>query len=80
MRNAPLIVRAQFDAVVSSVPVKPVMSMLAIVVAAASEVVPVGLASKMALFEATGVHAQEAPPDELAQLAPAFHAAPAPIR
>jgi hypothetical protein len=75
-----LIVRGQFDAVVSSVPVKPVMSMLATVVAAASEVVPVGVASKKTLFEAMGVHPQAAPPGELDQLAPAFHAPPAPIR
>src|SRR2546425_11796269 len=37
MANAPLIVRDQLDAVVSSAPVKPVMSMPAIVVAAARE-------------------------------------------
>jgi hypothetical protein len=75
-----LIVKAQFDAVVSSVPVKPVMSMLAIVVAAASEVVPVGVALKMALFEAIGVHPQEAPADELDQLAPAFQVPLVPMR
>src|SRR5438094_72964 len=40
MANGPLMVRGQLDAVVSSVPVKPVMSMLAIVVAAARVVVP----------------------------------------
>jgi hypothetical protein len=78
--NGPLIVRAQFDAVVSSVPVKPVMSMLAIVVAAASEVVPVGVALKKALLETVGVHPQAPPPDKLDQLAPAFQAPPAPIR
>src|SRR5438445_11338427 len=54
--------------------------MLAIVVAAASVVVPLGLALKMAWFDATGVQAQEAPPAELDQLAPVFHAPPAPIR
>jgi len=68
------------DAVVSSVPVKPVMSILAIVVAAASVVVPVGLALKNALFVATGVQPQEAPPDVFDQLAAVFHAPPAPIR
>jgi hypothetical protein len=56
------------------------MSMLAIVVAAASEVVPVGVALKKTLFEAMGVHPQATPPGELDQLAPAFHAPPAPIR
>ena len=80
MRNAPLIVKAQFDPVVSNVPLKPVISMLAIVVAAASVMVPLGLALKMAWFDATGVQAQEAPPAELDQLAPVFHAPPAPIR
>ena len=78
--NDPLIVRGQFDAVVSSVPVKPVVSMLAIVVAAASEVVPVGVALKKALLEAAGVHPQAPPPSELDQLAPVFQAPPAPIR
>src|SRR5438132_11399983 len=80
MRNAPLIVKAQFDPVVSNVPLKPVISMLAIVVAAASVVVPLGLALKMAWFDATGVHAQEAPPAGLDRLAPGFQAPPDPIR
>src|SRR5205807_8910904 len=80
MRNAPLIVKAQFDPVVSNVPLKPVISMLAIVVAAASVVVPLGMALKMAWFDATGVQAQEAPPAELGLLAPVFHAPRAPIR
>src|SRR2546421_385458 len=62
MLNPPLTVRDQFEAVVSNVPVKPVMSMLAMVVAAASVVVPVGLALKMALFVATGVHPHAAAP------------------
>ena len=44
MANGPFTVTLQFDAVVSSVPVNPVMSMPAIVVAAARVVVPVGLA------------------------------------
>src|SRR5438094_111772 len=70
MRNVPLIVRAQFDAVVSRVPVKPVISMLAIVVAAASGGVPLGLAPRMTLFDATGVHPQDAPPGGLAQSRP----------
>src|SRR6267143_464907 len=52
MLNPPLTVRDQFDAVVSSVPVKPVMSILAMVVAPASVVVPVGLPLKIALFVA----------------------------
>jgi hypothetical protein len=56
------------------------MSMLAIVVAAASVVVPVEVALKNALFVAIGVHAQDAPPDVLDQLAPVFQAPPAPIR
>src|SRR2546422_1218261 len=81
MRNAPLIVSAQlFATVVSRVPVNPVMSILAIVVAAASVVVPLGLPLKIALFDAIGVHAHAAPPDVLDQLAPVFHAPPAPIR
>ena len=71
---------AQFEAVVSSVPVKFVMSMLAIVVAAASVVVPVGLALKMAMFVATGVQPHAAPPDVLDQLAPVAQVPPAPIR
>src|SRR5438034_599797 len=44
MANGPFTVRPQLDAVVSSVPVKFVMSMLAIVVAAARVVVPVAVA------------------------------------
>src|SRR5438046_8830675 len=80
MRNAPLIARAQFDPVVSSVPLKPVISMLAIEVAAASVMVPLGLALKVACFDATGVHAHDAPPAELDQLAAVFHAPPATIR
>src|SRR5207249_2451958 len=62
MENGPFTVRAQFDAVVSSVPVKLVMSTLAMVVAAARVVVPVGFALKIALFEAIGVQAHAAPP------------------
>ena len=80
MSNAPLTVRPQFEAVVSNVPVKLAMSMLAIVVAAARVVVPVGVALKIALFVATGVQAHAAPPDVFDQLAPVFHAPPAPIR
>src|SRR5882672_3211478 len=46
--KSPFTVSAQLDpATVSSVPVNPVMSMLAIVVAAARDVVPVGVALKM---------------------------------
>jgi hypothetical protein len=81
MLRGPLTVRDQFDPVtVSSVPVNPVMSILAMVVAAASEVVPVGTALKIALSVAAGVHPQAAPPDEFDQLAPVFQAPPAPIR
>src|SRR6266849_583619 len=80
MANGPFTVRLQFDAVVSSVPVKPVMSMPAIVVAAARVVVPVGLALKIALFVATGVQPHAAPPDVFDQLAPVAHVPPAPIR
>jgi hypothetical protein len=60
--KGPLIVRAQFDAVVSSVPANPVMSMLAIVVFPVSVVVPVGTPLKIALFDAIGVHPQDPPP------------------
>jgi hypothetical protein len=56
------------------------MSMLAIVGATSSEVVPVGFASKMALFDAIGVHVQGPPPDELDQFAPVLHAPPTLIR
>src|SRR6266581_4649138 len=70
MANGPLTVRAQLDAVVSSVPVKPVMSMLAIVVAAARVVVPVGVALKITSFVATGVQLHVAPPDVFDQFAP----------
>src|SRR6266704_3006133 len=77
MANGPLTLRAQLDAVVSSVPVKPVMSMLAIVVAAASVVVPVGFALKIALFEAMGVQAHAAPPDVFDQFAPVAVVPPA---
>jgi hypothetical protein len=62
MANAPFKARGQFDAVVSSVPAYPVMSMLAIVTPAASVVVPVGTALKIALFEAIGVQVQDPPP------------------
>ena len=78
--NGPFTVRAQLDAVVSSVPVKLVMSMLAIVVAAASVVVPVGVALKTALFVATGVQAHAAPPEVFDQFAPVAQVPPAPIR
>src|SRR5207244_13528919 len=80
MANGPFTVRPQLDAVVSSVPVKFVMSMLAIVVAAARVVVPVGVALKMALFVATGVQPHAAPPDVFDQFAPVAHVPPAPIR
>src|SRR5713226_1473231 len=76
MANGPLTVRAQLDAVVSSVPVKLVMSMLAIVVAATRVVVPVGLAFKIALFVATGVQLHVAPPDVFDQFAPVAHVPP----
>jgi len=79
--KSPLTVSAQLDpATVSSVPVNPVMSMLAMVVAAASVVVPVGVAFKIALLVATGVHPQAPPPAEFDQLAPVFQVPPAPIR
>ena len=81
MLKAPFTVSAQFDpATVSRVPVKAVMSMLAMVVAAASAVVPVGVALKKALSVAAGEHAQAAPPEVFDQLAPLFHAPPAPMR
>ena len=80
MENGPFTVRAQFDAVVSSVPVKLVMSTLAMVVAAARVVVPVGFALKIALFEAIGVQAHAAPPDVFDQFAPVAHVPPAPTR
>src|SRR2546426_3933628 len=70
MANGPLMVRAQLDAVVSSVPVKPVMSILAIVVAAARVVVPVGVALKITSFVATGVQLHAAPPEVFDQFAP----------
>src|SRR2546426_69913 len=73
-------VRAQLDAVVSSVPVKPVMSMLAIVVAAARVVVPVGVALKITSFVATGVQLHVAPPDVFDQFAPVAQVPPGPIR
>src|SRR5213593_4186616 len=73
MANGPLTVRAQLDAVVSSVPVKPVMSMLAIVVAAARVVVPVGVALKITSFVATGVQLHVAPPDVFDQYALVAH-------
>src|SRR2546428_7802549 len=80
MANGPLTVRAQLDAVVSSVPVKPVMSMLAIVVAAARVVVPVGVALKITSFVATGVQPHEAPPVVFDQFAPVAHVPQEPIR
>lgn len=81
MLKRPLMVRAQLDpAAVSSVPVKPVMSMLAIVVAAARVVVPVAFASKIALSVAAGVQPQDAPPDAFDQFDVLFHEPPAPIR
>jgi len=75
-----LTVRNQFDAVVSNVPVKPVMSMLAMVVPAASVVVPLGLALKIVLLVATGVQPQAAPPEVFDHLPPVFQAPPAPTR
>jgi len=80
MANGPLTVSAQLDAVVSSVPVKPVMSMLAIVVAAARVVVPVGVVLKITSFVATGVQPHAAPPDVFDQFAPVAQVPPAPIR
>jgi hypothetical protein len=56
------------------------MSMLAIVVAAAREVVPVGFVSKIALFVAIGVQPQLAPPEVFDHLDAVFHDIPLPIR
>jgi hypothetical protein len=81
MLKGPLTVSAQLDAAaVSKVPVKLVMSMLAMVVAAASVVVPVGLALKIALSVTAGVQPQDAPPLVFDQFAAVFHAPPAPMR
>jgi hypothetical protein len=79
--KSPLTVSDQFDPdTVSSVPVKLVMSMLAIVVAAARDVVPVGVALKMALSVADGAQPQEAPPLVFDQFAVLFHWPAAPMR
>jgi hypothetical protein len=75
-----LIVSDQFDAVVSRVPVKPVMSTLAIVIAAARVVVPLGLALKIALLVAVGVQPHTPPPEVFDQFAGVLHAPFAPIR
>jgi hypothetical protein len=56
------------------------MSMLAMVVAAARVVVPVGTALKIALSVAAGVQPHDAPLAVLDQLAAVFQAPPAPIR
>src|SRR5207249_10331773 len=68
-RKLPFTVSAQlFAAVVSSVPVNPVMSMPPIVVAAASVTVPVGFALKTATSVAAGVQLHGAPPEEFDQI------------
>ena len=80
-RKLPFTVSAQlFAAVVSSVPVNPVMSMPPIVVAAASVTVPVGFALKTATSVAAGVQLHGAPPEEFDQLEALFQAPPFPIR
>jgi hypothetical protein len=81
MLKSPFTVRDQLvPFTVSNVPVNPVMSMVAIVVAAERAVVPVGLALKIALSLAAGVQPQDGPPDEFDQLAAVPHVPPAPMR
>jgi hypothetical protein len=58
----PFTVRGQLEPV-SSVPVKPVMSTAAMVVAADSVIVPVGFVSKTAVSVTAGVHPHAGPPE-----------------